>query len=99
MFIAFRFLSGLGGSSNQIWRAPIAFVCIPCVILLAGIRWLPESPRFLLMKRKDEKAKAIVLGIHSGPNSQYADFAGAEFDLMKRQLEYDRELNSSFWMS
>ena len=85
------------GSGNDIWRAPIAIQCLPCIIVLIGIWWMPESPRYLLTKNRTEEAWAIVRNLHSNPKDLDDDFARREFFQMRKQMEIDRELKSSYW--
>ena len=82
---------------NDIWRAPVALQCVPCLALLAGMYWLPESPRFLLLKDRSEEAWAIVRDLHSNSADPGHDFARMEFFQMTKQLELDRKLKSSIW--
>lgn len=51
----------LYGPDEFTWRFPIAFQCIFAIIVLILITRLPESPRWLLSKDRQEEA-AIVLG-------------------------------------
>lgn len=43
------------------WRGMFAVIFIPVGCMLAGMLFLPETPRFLLSKGKTEQAKAILL--------------------------------------
>ena len=85
------------GGADSIWRAPVAIQCPPCLILLAGMRWLPESPRFLLLKDRSEEAWKIVHDLHSNSMDPEHEFAKMEFFQMRKQLELDRTLKSSAW--
>ncbi|RYO52052.1 Sugar transporter [Alternaria arborescens] len=51
------------GSDNFTWRFPIAFQIVFCIILLAGMTWLPESPRWLLTKDRHEDAAKVIAAL------------------------------------
>jgi len=55
------------------WRGMFAIILIPTIILLLGMLFLPESPRWLLVKKRPEKARAVLLSTRS------ADEAESEF--------------------
>ncbi|PNY23877.1 D-xylose-proton symporter [Tolypocladium capitatum] len=50
--------NGCTGQDGAAWRVPFALKIAPALVLGVGMLFLPESPRFLLM-RKDEEDKAL----------------------------------------
>jgi sugar porter (SP) family MFS transporter len=84
--------------SGQQWRAPLAFVCLPPLVTLGNIMLfkIPESPRWLLSKGKEEHARRIVKDLHRRSNHDHGDYAEMEFLEMKKQIEMDRSLDSSW---
>ncbi|QDH79959.1 sugar porter family MFS transporter [Echinicola soli] len=52
-------LQGVGGHND--WRWMLAAEIVPAIIYLAFILDIPESPRWLILKRKDEPAARRVL--------------------------------------
>lgn len=73
------------------WRAPLGIALIfPFLMLL--VCWLaPESPRWLLMQGKVDKAKEIVFKLHSVKGDPDNEFARGEFYQMSKQAEWDRQ--------
>lgn len=51
------------GSDNLSWRFPIAFQSVFGLILLLGMTWLPESPRWLLTKDRHEDAAKVIAAL------------------------------------
>lgn len=48
-----QYIGGTGdGQSPAAWRFPLAFQCVPSIILGSGTFFLPYSPRWLVMKGK-----------------------------------------------
>jgi sugar porter (SP) family MFS transporter len=86
--------------SGQQWRAPLAFVCLPPLITLVVITLarLPESPRWLLRKGKEEEALSVVQQLQHGDQHDSGTSIESEFSHMKNQLERDRSLDSS-WLT
>lgn len=49
-----------GGHSAVRWRFLLAFQCLPALLLLAGIRMLPDSPRYLASVGRTEEAREVL---------------------------------------
>ncbi|KAF2016671.1 general substrate transporter [Aaosphaeria arxii CBS 175.79] len=71
------------------WRGPIAFTCIPPLILFIGCFWIPESPRWLLTKNRVEEAWAVLSKLHHDPNDPDGVAAHEEFYQMRKQIELE----------
>lgn len=52
--------NGCDGQSNAAWRIPFSLQIIPAIILGVGMIFFPDSPRWLLMKDRDEDALATL---------------------------------------
>lgn len=48
--------SGCTGQSEASWRLPLAMQILPAVVLGLGMLFYPESPRYYLMRQKEDKA-------------------------------------------
>lgn len=45
---------GCTGQSDASWRLPLAIQIVPAIILGVGMIFFPDSPRWLIMKERDE---------------------------------------------
>ncbi|KEY65089.1 hypothetical protein S7711_08158 [Stachybotrys chartarum IBT 7711] len=45
------------------WRFPLAFQIVFCIFILCFVLSLPESPRWLVLKGRDEEAKEVIAAI------------------------------------
>lgn len=69
--------------SAEVWRAMLGLGGVPAAIFLVSLFMVPESPRWLLLKGKEEKAKAILIKI-DGPEA-----AANEIKAFKEQDDSD----------
>src|SRR5690349_11513699 len=54
-------LSFIDGGYSQIrWRFLLAFQCFPALILIAGVKFLPDSPRYLASVGRFDEAKEVL---------------------------------------
>jgi sugar porter (SP) family MFS transporter len=52
--------NGCTGQSEAAWRVPFALQIFPALVLGIGMIFFPESPRFYLMRHKEDKALAAL---------------------------------------
>jgi sugar porter (SP) family MFS transporter len=50
----------LAGFGNDAWRWMFGLGVIPSSLFFAGVLWLPESPRWLLSKGKEQQARKVL---------------------------------------
>ncbi len=62
---ALAFLCDYWLSAGEHWRWMIAIGVVPAVILLVGMYFMPESPRWLMMKNKEQQAAGILKRLRS----------------------------------
>ncbi|KAH7384920.1 sugar porter family MFS transporter [Cadophora sp. MPI-SDFR-AT-0126] len=54
------------------WRFPLAFQISFCIIILAFVMSLPESPRWLVLKGRDDQAMHVLAALNDRPvDSEY----------------------------
>lgn len=75
---------------NFAWRFPLALQCALPLVLIGASFWMPESPRWLLLRDRPDEAHTIVMRLHTAPGDHEESFALAEFDLMVDQIHLER---------
>lgn len=67
------------------WRWMVGLGAVPSALFLAGVYWLPESPRWLLTAGQDAKARAILskIGGHKYAESISAKIAATQTPAVK----------------
>ncbi|KAM3065591.1 hypothetical protein ACMFMG_011301 [Clarireedia jacksonii] len=58
------------GLSSVRWRFLLAFQCLPAIILLCGIRLLPDSPRYLASVGRFKEAKEVLEHVRGSDNEE-----------------------------
>jgi MFS family permease len=81
----------LPATNNWAWRGPQILQALWVVILLSGMRWLPESPRYLMMIDRHEEAEKTLYRLHA------ASEARVEALQIRISIENDRHHESSWW--
>ncbi len=83
------FLSHL--EANNQWRVMLALQCVPVVILLLCMPWMPESPRWLVMKGRLEDAREVLLKLHERAEAE------VEMRQIQDQIEIDKTLPGDWY--
>lgn len=91
--LGFYFVPG----ENQ-WRGIVGIQMVLPTIILCGIYWMPESPRYLLSRDRTEEAWEVVKRLHADKNDLGTpEFATREFYQMRKQIELDIRFRTSYW--
>ena len=78
------------------WRFPLAFQAVPALILVVGMFWFPESPRYLIETDRDEQAMRILRKLHyNGTND---DWINQEFLEIKTTIAAERAITAPGWL-
>jgi MFS family permease len=92
-------LFGSYANGDAAWRIPLGIQCVPAVVLIIGLFWLPESPRWYVYKGKDEQAKETIRRLHAEIAKDNPGFCDLEYMQMKQQIQYEREVAIKSWHS
>lgn len=94
-WVGFGFYFWKNGGSNT-WRPPLALQCAWPLMLLCGLYWIPESPRWLIMQDRTDEARIILDRLHSDPNDPDNSYSRSEFYQISKQIAIDRTLETSW---
>jgi hypothetical protein len=83
-------------TSASAWRPPLAIQAFWSLLGLICLYWIPESPRWLVMKDREEEAQTILYHLHSDASDPDHEFASAEMYQIKKQLHIDRTLDNGW---
>lgn len=72
------------------WRSITLIQIVPSVIQLTFIWWLPESPRYLVNKDRNEEALIVLSKYHAGGNI-YDAVVQFEYEEIKQTIQMDRD--------
>lgn len=78
------------------WRGPLGIGILWPLIMLLICPFVPESPRYLLMKGRSDEAWDVVSRLRGSHSEEAQAFALAEFSQMKQQADFDRTLDGSW---
>jgi SP family sugar:H+ symporter-like MFS transporter len=52
-------------ASSEAWRVMLGLAVVPSLVLLVGMIWMPETPRFLVRKGEEDEAKQVLEATHA----------------------------------
>ncbi|TFK46923.1 MFS general substrate transporter [Heliocybe sulcata] len=82
--------------NNWAWRIPSLLQLTPSVLQLSFIRFVPESPRWLVAKGRHAEALAILTKYHA-EGDEDDDFVKMEFAEIEKTLELEAKSAKSSW--
>jgi MFS family permease len=77
------------------WRFPLGFQCIPCLILISGLVFFPESPRHLIETDREDQALEVLKKLHF--NGSNMDWIMAEFHEIKTTILAEKAITAPGW--
>lgn len=77
------------------WRVPLALQMLPAIPLVFLTFMLPESPRWLMIKGRDQEALHTLARLHARGNIN-DEFVRGEFDLMRAKVLEEAAMNQSW---
>ncbi|KAJ5085495.1 general substrate transporter [Penicillium argentinense] len=74
------------------WRFPLAFQCVPGIVLAAGVWFLNESPRWLMEKDRHDEALAALHRLHGDGTPEKEQYIELEYQEIRDTIEAERAL-------
>ncbi|KAI0839666.1 general substrate transporter [Hypoxylon sp. FL0890] len=74
--------------NNYSWRIPLIVQALACIIVLFGVWFIPESPRFLMANGREEEAVAFLVKYH-GNSDPHSRLVKLEVEEMKEGIRQD----------
>ncbi|KAJ5477170.1 general substrate transporter [Penicillium diatomitis] len=81
------------------WRFPLAFQCIPGIVLASGVWFLNESPRWLMEKDRHDEALATLHRLHGDGTPEKEQYIELEFQEIRETIEAERASTKITWSS
>ncbi|EDO16348.1 hypothetical protein Kpol_1059p39 [Vanderwaltozyma polyspora DSM 70294] len=78
------------------WRVPLGLGFAWALFMLGGLTFVPESPRFLLEKEREEEARASLAKINKLPGDH--PFIQQEIELITASVEESAMAGDASWM-
>jgi sugar porter (SP) family MFS transporter len=85
-FVVNVVIAGLWGEGHGVWRVMLAVCALPAIALFVGMLRVPESPRWLASKGRNDEALAVLQQVRT------SERASAELEDIKRTNELEAKL-------
>lgn len=83
-------------NNNWAWRVPTLVQLLPSVIQILFIFTIPESPRFLIARGKEEQALNVLAKVHANGDINN-DLVQAEYVEIRDTIRLEKEVESNGW--
>ncbi|OCF40858.1 glucose transporter [Kwoniella heveanensis CBS 569] len=93
-WVAYGCAQGSPGTALQ-WRLPLAFQMFPAIPLVSLIYLLPESPRWLMIKGRQEESLRALARLHASGNIE-DPFVQGEFMEMRSKVTEEASMQASW---
>lgn len=92
--IVVSYLADYGLADKEAWRWMFGLAAIPALILLIGLLFVPESPRWLMSRSQDDLARAVLQRIRESDDVS-SELAEIKADLSLQESGWRELLNPS----
>ncbi|KIW03458.1 uncharacterized protein PV09_05227 [Verruconis gallopava] len=82
-------------TSSFSWRFPLAFQVVPCIIIILGLLFFPESPRQLIENDRGDEAMRVLRRLHY--NGSNDDWIQREYHEIKTTIEAEKQITAPGW--
>ncbi|PKX92235.1 sugar porter family MFS transporter [Aspergillus novofumigatus IBT 16806] len=83
-------------TSSFQWRFPLAFQAVPALLLVVGMIFMPESPRYLVETEKYDEAMRILKRLHyDGTND---DWIQTEYTEIRATIDAEKAVTAPGWL-
>ncbi|KZX19854.1 Major myo-inositol transporter IolT [Rathayibacter tanaceti] len=90
-FVFNAIIGSLWGEGDGVWRIMLAVSALPAIALFFGMLRVPESPRWLISKGRNDEALAVLKTIRS------VERAEAEMDDVRTLADEEKEAKRGSW--
>jgi len=83
--------------SNWAWRLPSLLQICPSILQICTVFFLPESPRFLVSKDRDDDAKEVLIKYHAEGDASSL-LVQAEIVQIRETIRTEMEVSNQSWL-
>lgn len=84
-------------SNNWAWRIPTLLQIVPALYLTIAINFVPESPRWLLSKGREQEAMLFLVAYH-GNGDVHDKLVAFEFVEMMEAIRSEQAVGKTSWL-